>query len=457
MKKTTKETWLDQFATNILMSLSEPEIAGRKAITARRVDGKLAEITAGPRAGAVTLLDAAYSNQLIETLSKNDGLLAHKLLPKQWGKKVLRVAVYGFQGKVRIEAAWPRDMQELDVTISLSRLDKNPYKNGRFLIGRNERGASITLGLSDATPNYLFAGFTGSGKTYAMRSVAGQMSRYTDTQTVLIDGKYGDSLGCLNGIKGQVGPLAIENEDARNALFWAINKMRQRYLKISNAPMSERKKLLAEFPRIVVVIDEVQEFTKDKGIAAAISKLIAQGRGAKVYCLLGTQHPKQDTFNDSKTKRNLVGRVVLAVEDSSASYVALGEWSPDASKVLLGAGDAYAKVPGAMQRVQVAYIPDADLDRIAGGKPLMEKWPQYDPVNLGFDAPDIGRPQVAFTIQELAISAYCHQLGGKRPTLEKLLKKHTGASMGVGRLQRLMSEGKELDAELDVLGYGGIE
>jgi len=451
----TKETYLIEFAHNIIASLTDPEICGRKNIVARPINGRLAEVTPGPRAGAVTLLDTNYSNHLIETFRKHDGLLAHKLLPNNWKRKVDHVSVYGFRGCVRVEAAWPKAMQKMDVTVSLSRIDKNPYKNGRFLIGKNERGADITLGLDDVTPNFLFAGLTGSGKTWAMRSVIGQLSRYIDTQTILIDGKYGDGLGCLNGIRGQIGPLAVDIENAKNALAWVINEMHTRYTKVAHLTPQARKATFDEMSRIVVVIDEVQEFTNDLAAAAMISKLVSQCRGAKIYCLIGTQHPRQDAFGDTSAKRNLVGRIVLLVEDEIASHVALGSWTPKAHEVLLGKGDAYAKVPGAIQRVQTAYIPEDDLLSLVGGQPLLKEWPLFNPDILGFYPERMGRPPVLFTMQELAISARCASLNERRIILDRHLQKHTGKSMGVPRLRKLLEKGKELDAELGVLNYGG--
>jgi len=328
---------------------------------------------------------------------------------------------------VRLEAGWPDEMAEKD--IPLTALGQHPHDGGRWIAGKNEAGATITLSLSDKVPNYLFGGFTGSGKTWALRCAVGQLARAPENRFVLIDGKWGDGLSCLQGITGLVGPLAITPEDARGAMTWAVQTMRQRY--------ETRQKP----GRVIVVIDEVQEFTQDEAFATLLRRYTAQCRGAQMYTLLGTQNPMQESFNDPNIKRNLVGRIALRTDSYEASRVIVGDANPRADK-LLGAGDGYAIVPGVMHRVQMAYIPERDLQQRHNTGPELSTWPEYDAVAAGTLSEEGGG---GFQVSgvEAAVTLLAAHLNHGRPTLQTLLAEATGARPGSGRAKRLLDLGRE--------------
>ena len=123
--------------------------------------------------------------------------------------------------------------------------------------------------------------------------------------------------------------------------------------------------------RLCVVIDEVQELIGEASIAEMVRRIAAQGRAAHVSIILATQHPTTKALgDDASIKRNIPGRIALRVVDYKASEVAIGQASPRADW-LLGAGDAYAVVPGQVQRVQIAYYERREIDRLLTSQPTI--------------------------------------------------------------------------------------
>ena len=215
--------------------------------------------------------------------------------------------------------------------------------------------AALTAWQSLFDAGNLVSGQTGSGKSVALRSAVLQLARDPDNRLVLVDGKMGEGLAGLAHLPGVVGPVAIDAPAARAALGWAAVQMRERY-QVGNGG-----------GRVVVVVDEFQEWSGDAVFVDLMRKLAAQGRAAHVHLIAATQHPAVDAFGDSTTRRNLTGKLALRVGDPDASRVAVGGNLPRAD-YLLGAGDAYAVGPGACHRVQMAYVGQPDIDAAAGGE-----------------------------------------------------------------------------------------
>lgn len=390
-----------------------------KPLAIRRV-----ETIRGPRAGALEIDAGLDAGRLLRVLSANDHALHRQFVPWRF---VGDPAVYMAGRFVRLEAGWPDDLAERD--IPLATLGQYPHNGGRWIAGKNELGATVTLSLSNTVPHFLFGGFTGSGKTYALRSAVAQLARDPENRFVLCDGKFGDGLMVLQGIDGLVGPLATDLDTTRCALSWAIKEMRQRY-------ESGQKP-----GRVVVVIDEVQEFTQDAAVAEMMRRLTAQGRGARVHCLVGTQNPVQAVFNDPSIKRNLVGRVALRTDSYKASEVIVGGNSPRADH-LLGAGDSYALVPSATHRVQIAYVPERDLGRLHSAGPELDAWPAYDPEAAGTLPENTGGRFFEVSGVEAAVAILGASLGKGRPSLQTMMKEATGERPGGGRAKRLLDLGR---------------
>jgi DNA segregation ATPase FtsK/SpoIIIE-like protein len=359
------------------------------------------EAVQGPRAGALEILAGLDAGRLLSALKANDFALHRQFVPWNF---IGNPSVYMSGRYVRLEAGWPNSMAEKN--IQLSDIGQHPKSGGRWIAGKNEQGQTVTLSLSNTVPHFLFGGYTGSGKTWAMRSTVAQLARDPQNRLILIDGKWGYGLNPLAHVSNRVGPLATEFEDVRGALSWALSEMRQRYMGRSDG-------------RLIIAVDEIQEFTKDAAIAEMLRRLTAQGRDANVHMIVGTQDPTADAFKDITTRRNLVGRVALHTENYKASEVVVGGPTPR-SDWLLGAGDAYVKTPDALHRTQLVYISEEDLSNEAGGDPELDEWPAFDPEAAG-TLPETNSSGRDISGQELAVALVQAHLGAGRPTLQRAL------------------------------------
>ena len=395
-----------------------------------------AEGISGPRAGALELYAGVDAPKLLAALNRNDAALLRQFVPWQFtGSPV----AYMRGRYVRVEAGWPSDLAE--TMIRLRDLPPHPNGGGRWVAGKNETGATVIMGLNDSTPHYLVSGATGSGKTVALRSAVLQLAQDPGNRLVLVDGKMGEGLHGLAHLPGVVGPVAIDGPSARAALGWAAVQMRKRY------ESGDRR------GRVVVVVDEFQELVGDQVFADLLRKLAAQGRAAGVHLLAATQHPTVDAFGNASTRRNLTGKLALRVSDPDASRVAVGGKSPRADW-LLGKGDAYAVGPGAVHRVQMAFVDQADVDQASGGGAAWEfdRWPDLEPEAVGQDLPE---PTAGWTYsgEELA-HAIVHALdNGGRPTLVRRLQEAGLPRPGSERAARLLALGRECYATLKSLNY----
>lgn len=441
-----RERLLMQFGDAIVANVARPEVAGKVPIRLQADEyGNAINAVPGPRVAVLEILAGVDAGRLLKVLSADDCALVRQLIPWDFD---MPPSVYLRGRRVRVEAAWPKDLQRR--SIRLDTLGQCPKDGKRFITGINEHGSTVRLAFTDSTPHVLVSGTTGSGKSYAMRSTVAQLSRNPRARFVLIDGKWGEGLGPLQGISGQVGPLATDFADVRGALFWACMEMKNRYLsKAQGSPQ--------EYPPIVVAFDEFQEFTGssngDDATVEMLRRIAVQGRAANVHILAGTQHPSVDVFGDKATRRQFSGRIALKVLDYPSSEAAVGGPSPRADLHLLGHGDAYVIAPSAVQRVQMAYIPPADLRKYAGGQPALDAWPEYDAEELGWAEADKGRPKADFTEAHLALGLIAAQEGIGRPTLLDRMRALTGKGMGSGRAARLLKTTQAVHQELQAQGY----
>lgn len=423
---------LERWAGSLVQAAATGALASGKPISILSI-----ETVRGPRAGALEIHAGLDSGKLLQVLSANDFALHRQFVPWRFAGEP---SVYLVSRYIRLEAAWPDELAERD--IRLSNIGQHPKDGGRWVAGKNETGATVTLGLSDKVPHYLIGGWTGSGKTWAMRSALAQLSRDAENRLVLIDAKWGDGLGCLAHLPRLAGPVATTIESARAALSWSVKEMRRRY------ETGDKR------GRVIVVIDEIQELSGKAGDAVAtemIRRLVSQGRGARVHCIIGTQHPTMDAFGEPAIKRNLTGRIALRTEDYKASEVVVGGPTPRADR-LLGAGDSYCLTPSATHRAQLAYISQTELEAMNTSKPELGDWPEFDPEAAGtLPAGDTVRWE--YTGNELAVSLVQAHLGNGRPALLKALEAADLGRPGRERAARLLQLGREAKGWLTDNGW----
>jgi len=408
---TTKEYQRKTLLTQLARTM---ETAAARGLFGHPITLKQATLVNGPRAGALEIGAGFESGAMLRSLSSDDGATLRQLIPWEFSGEPSTFMSGRF---VRIEAGWPKGISDDD--IPLRALGQHPAGQGRWLVGRNERGHVLTAGLSDMTPHWLVSGGTGSGKTTALISMTDQLIRDPDNRLVLIDAKHGASLRRLSNARGLIGPLAGDVSSARAALAWCVNEMATRY----SGGQDTR--------RIVIVCDEIQELVGDEMCKAAITKLAAQGRGARIHMVIATQHPVIASLGGPTVGRNLVGRLALRVADADASRVAIGSSNPRADH-LLGRGDAYAVAPGATHRTQVAYL---DSDPLVG-KPDLAEWP-----DAPGDMPDIsGWPSGA----EVGAATMSASRADGRVKFQRALADYGLATTGNDRAVKLLAMGRDV-------------
>lgn len=404
----------------------------------------------GPRAGALLLKvgrtqrHARHAGRMVKALSVDDHAALRSLLPPGWKFTNGQPLCY-MEGKlVRVEAPWPGSLSQAE--IRLNRLAQAHLSHGarlgRWIAGQSEKGVTVTLGLDDATPHFLLAGMTGSGKSVALQGMVTQLAQDSRHRLILLDGKWGESLTMVSHSANMVGPLCMELDAAMSAVGWLVKEMKRRYA----------LKLEGRLPedRLVLVWDEPQEWLKEQNLADLVQLLVRDGRAVGVHLVLATHHPVVGVFGGPEAKRNIPGRIALRVSDSSASQVALGFSKPSAA-TLTGAGDCILSTPKVMAlRAQIAYVDSQDFQDIPSGEPELEEWPDYT-------SPELGQAnQADFGAEDIAAGLLAEYAGKGRPTLRRWIGNLTGAGMpGGSRSQRIQAHARLVYGILtDRLGLG---
>ncbi len=429
----TREKLLNQWASAIVQHAAAGTLDRGRPIAIHSI-----EAVAGPRAGALEIHAGLDTGRLLTALSRNDFAMHRQFIPWRFEGQP---SVYLTSRYVRLEAGWPGELAQAD--IPLSKLGQHPRGAGRWIAGMNESGATITIGLDDKTPHYLIAGTTGSGKTYTERAALVQLAAPGKDHFILIDGKYGDGFGCLKNLPGLVGPVALDAQSAKGALAWACTEMKRRYI-IPDDPRN----------RLIIAIDEIQEFTGKAGDPAIVEmtrKLLAQGRGAQIHVILGTQHPTMNAFTDPAIKANITGHIACLVESYEASEAAIGAPQPRADR-LMGQGDAYIVTPSASRRAQLAYIPPAELGQFCTAPgPELATWPEFDAEAI--DRMPDDAPKWNYSGPEIGAALANAADDGGRPALVKLLDEAGLGRPGVTRAIRLLNLGRDAHAWLVERGW----
>lgn len=449
---TRRTAYLDSSINKLLTMLHDASIFGEPILLDKDYEGTSVYRVKGPRAGAIELLTGTRTGKALRKLRADDYALVRQCISWRYPENRSPQA-YLTGSRLRIEAAWPENLQNCEITLSQA----SHHTDGRrFTTGLDEVGTTIRVGFSDEVPHILVSGQTGSGKSYSLTSIACQLGKNKDTLIILVDGKYGSSMKKIEYLPNQLGPVATTLDEARNAFGWAVGEMVRRYRGESPADK-----------QIVIIADEFQEFTTDPIVAECFRSIGAKGRGAKIRLLAATQYPQKDMFgNDPRAqtlKQHFVGRIVHAVGTLEASTLAVGSSFPRADKTLLGKGDAYIlPKPGTMYRVQMAYIPQHELSvwRLESNEHALFRgaWPALDYSYLDSEAniqekATAGRKQRAFSGEEIGAAMYyrLNDFGG-RDALAQYIREQCNSRIGAGATNRLGEIADDAIAQFTKLG-----
>ena len=376
--------------------------------------------------------------------------------------------------EVVVEAALPPEMQ--DVNVPLNRVANfepgcAPLDGSKLFLGFTRKDTIITLP-TDHFAHYLVAGMTGSGKSWVLRLLAyllslGNLRNGPKTQIVLLDGKGGEGLSILNGLPGQVGPLAITEGEWIDALGWLSLVIDERYAQVRHGAGKKLTYGTPELPHIIVIADEPQMFLQDgrcTEITDLVTKVLTQGRAAGVRMVAGTHKVSLKMFGATGNSNRDQFGVTLGgqVKTDTASRLLFDD---DRCTRLLGHGDFCVNAPdggGAIidERIQMAHVQEDVLERHARHAPLLDSFPEFD-VSQMVGHKGRGRPQINFTEQQLSIAirgaAHVTKDGKPAPRgrtwLENELEANECPIAGTGPLRRLLAQGRAIHADLEEHHY----
>lgn len=380
----------------------------------------------GLRSGILSVNPGKDGERLYQTLNAQDGANVRGLFPDTWidEKSDIEPFVYWSGKRIHIEATWPKELQTTSIT--LEDLQPIPAQGKLFTLGMDGRGGTVSISLNQQIAHHLLiGGITGSGKTVTLWTILRQIAKVRDAQFILVNGKGNKGLGFVNGLPGQVGPLATDINSALNALGWAYRSMMDRYY-------SEP----AEHPPLYVILDDFDAFTMiDDTISMLLFQLVKMGREVGIFVIGAIQSPKQDMFgSNGKGIRAQFGvRVALKVTNMYESKAIIDDTMPRADR-LSGSGDAYLCADTLNTRILVAYTSDVQARAIGGGQPQMQEWPVFDKESIA-NASKPGPDKWPFSIEESIVALATAQNGWGRDKINYALKEVTGKAMGANRIK----------------------
>jgi len=352
-------------------------------------------------------------------------LKAHESLAMAMGVEHVRVARN--KALVDIDVPLPEDSWR---SVKLSQILSSQAE--RLTLGHDSGGQVATISLqSPLCANVLFAGMPGSGKTFSMISLVFQcavMYDPQDLQIILIDLKNDRAWKPLHMLPHLAHPPVKTEQEARQVLEWVRDQ------RLERIHYNGQK----QFPRLLVVIDEIASLIMRAGKEGALAKLIGestgQGRALGINLFLGTQQPNQKTmgaFTNADMHVRIVGRV------TSADYAAHATGRPQTgAEHLCGKGDMLAFFGNEIRHITTLYLDRDSLKqlpkKIEPEPLLLPAFTADAPEPGGRDTAKIYSPEV---IKKTALALYWFFKWGKRPTANSLQSECKG-SMTNSRIAR---------------------
>ena len=227
-------------------------------------------------------------------------------------------------------------------------LSKNhlPDKNkGLYcLIGQAENGEVYFCDITKA-PHILVGGCTGSGKSIFLRGVVlSLIMNYTPDEVglVLLDTKQHCEFVVYDDVPHVLGKeLRLAEEELARRL--------------SSTDDCDKQK------KIVVIIDEYWELSRNPKDKEIVEKLLRCGHGVGIHVIMATQGVGKHVLTPA-IKENLCTIVCCVVAEKGDSRFMLGKYG---AEKLLGKGDMlYKDRGGNIKRLQAGYVFERDTQEI---------------------------------------------------------------------------------------------
>lgn len=441
--------------------MDRPEICGDEPILLNRLPqtNELAHTVASYLVGIAGFRPGLDGNRMLRALTKNNHAHLRQLVPWRiptrqapeayWDDKLLYFAI-----------PWPRSEQSHAVKMLDECAQSVTVADGsrKFILGSDTYGSTVTLEFARQLHDYhqiahlLVGGQSGFGKSNTARIIAVQCARHDGTRSVLIDAGGGKSLGAVNGIPGQAGPLATTLPDALDAMYWVYQRMQERNRQVGWAAQNHEE---IEFDPIMVYASEFDGFARASSAFATMLESVARrGRSAGVHLVAESQATKAKDFGDAPETKRQMSRLALKTADQYATSALLPpgcELKPH--RTLVAPGDGYLVTARRQNRLLVAYLDTQAFEQYTGVPPD-NAWPQFDAAGVnGIEGGEFERgPE--FTPHQLIVGATSSKRGWSRSETRDALNDVTGQGMGSSRIDNeLASIGRELSKILDELGY----
>jgi len=241
-----------------------------------------------------------------------------------------------------------------------------------LVVGGDAAGQPVVIDLATA-PHILISGSTGTGKSVCMNTfVASLLFRFSpdELKLIIIDPKVVE-FDIYRKLPHLATPVINDWRDAVEALQRIVGDIGLRYdllakngaktIREFNGKAENRPKM----PYLVVIIDELGDLMMSEARSCfekAVVSIAPKGRAAGIHLIVATQRPSTNIITGT-IKANLPPRICFQVRFSDDSKTVL---DAAGAEKLLGMGDMLMMQPSSsdLKRMQGAYIPDGDVERI---------------------------------------------------------------------------------------------
>lgn len=240
----------------------------------------------------------------------------------------------------------------------------------RLVLGVGEDGRRVTLDLAEAA-HIIVQGTTGGGKSVALYSLLGQLTRARDVRVTGID-PTGLLLGPWCGRWGDVAGPVCGTADPGRYLVVLDRLVVEMDRRIAAMPAGRDRVELGEHcPLLLVVLEEypgvlrlADTAGKDIGrqVRALVARLLSEGRKAGIRCVLVAQRADASVIGGFE-RSQASHRLSFRVDSRDALAMLHSDVSPDqvAEHVTAAAGVALLTAPGVpLTRIRGPYLSYAD-------------------------------------------------------------------------------------------------